>query len=72
MSRIRLESHGRSCLLFLSFCLLAVLIAVPASGTPPLHPVFEFHDEHGGEQGAAPWEDSGAPVSPPSSPPCSS
>ena len=47
MSCVRLESHGRPFLLFLSFCLLAALFPVPVSGTPPLHPVFEFHEDEG-------------------------
>lgn len=30
-------------------CLLAVLLAVPASAAPPLHPVFEFHEDGEGK-----------------------
>lgn len=48
MIRFRPESHGF--LLFLSFCLIGVFLAVPArAGTPPL----ELHDDHGEGEGGA-------------------
>lgn len=51
MSRFRLESCGRLALLSLSFC-LAVFSSLPVhAGTPPLHPVFEPHEEDGEGKG---------------------
>lgn len=47
MTWFRLESHGRPFLLFLSFCLLSVFSLPVSAGTPPLHPVFDFHEDEG-------------------------
>jgi choice-of-anchor B domain-containing protein len=65
MSCFRPESHGF--LLFLSFCLVGALLpAGPAAGAPPLHPVFELHEDHGAGEGGP----TGASAEPQGPTPC--
>src|SRR5215218_8284966 len=62
MSCFRPESHG-----FLLFCLVVgVILAGPAAGAPPLHPVFEPHEDHGAGEGGP----TGAPAEPQGPAPC--